>query len=36
MDKKVLVAVDGSRASLMALDYVAVMEAHRRALAGAL
>jgi nucleotide-binding universal stress UspA family protein len=27
MDKKVLVAVDGSRASLMALDYVAVMEA---------
>ncbi len=27
MDKKVLVAVDGSRASLIALDYVAVMEA---------
>lgn len=27
MDKKVLVAVDGSRASLMALDYVATMEA---------
>lgn len=27
MDKKILLAVDGSRASLMALDYVAVMEA---------